>query len=212
MYGYEGLGCIYWHMVSKLLLAVQENVFSALDQQSRSMAEALADSYYLVRGGLSSDKTPTEYGAFPTDPYSHTTMHSGAQQPGMTGQVKEEILTRLGELGVMVRNGEIQFQPFLIRRREFLQQPTEFDYFDVTGKQQTLSLETGCLAFTLSQVPVVYRLTDEAFAITLEKSSGLIETVEEDSLDAIISAKLFQRTGEIAKIEVSIPESQVVFG
>ncbi|MGR5470078.1 hypothetical protein ACPV51_22915, partial [Vibrio astriarenae] len=25
MFGYEGLGCIYWHMVSKLLLAVQEN-------------------------------------------------------------------------------------------------------------------------------------------------------------------------------------------
>ena len=25
MYGYEGLGCIYWHMVSKLLLAIQEN-------------------------------------------------------------------------------------------------------------------------------------------------------------------------------------------
>ena len=27
MFGYEGLGCIYWHMVSKLLLAVQECFF-----------------------------------------------------------------------------------------------------------------------------------------------------------------------------------------
>jgi hypothetical protein len=31
MFGYEGLGCIYWHMVAKLLLAVQERVFEAAD-------------------------------------------------------------------------------------------------------------------------------------------------------------------------------------
>eukprot|EP01049_Picozoa_sp_SAG25_P021077 SAG25_NODE_7620_length_470_cov_0.991914_1_plen_97_part_10 len=24
MFGYEGLGCVYWHMVSKLMLAAQE--------------------------------------------------------------------------------------------------------------------------------------------------------------------------------------------
>ena len=29
MYGYEGLGCIYWHMVAKLLLAVHECYRSA---------------------------------------------------------------------------------------------------------------------------------------------------------------------------------------
>ena len=29
-FGYEGLGSIYWHMVSKLLLAVQENCLIAV--------------------------------------------------------------------------------------------------------------------------------------------------------------------------------------
>ena len=29
MFGFEGLGCIYWHMVAKLLLAVQESFFAA---------------------------------------------------------------------------------------------------------------------------------------------------------------------------------------
>ncbi len=38
------------------------------------------------------------YGAIPTDPYSHTPGFAGAQQPGMTGPVKEDIC-RLGELG-----------------------------------------------------------------------------------------------------------------
>ena len=35
-------------------------------------------------------KTVRSYGAFPSDPYSHTPAHAGAQQPGMTGQVKED--------------------------------------------------------------------------------------------------------------------------
>ncbi|MEM8944943.1 MAG: hypothetical protein AAGD11_07135 [Planctomycetota bacterium] len=211
MYGYEGLGCIYWHMVSKLLLAVQENVFAALDQQSRALAEALADSYYLVRGGLSSDKTPVEYGAFPTDPYSHTTMHSGAQQPGMTGQVKEEVLTRQGELGVQIRNGEIQFQPFLLRRREFLQAPSTYQYFDLDGKQQKLPLEAGSLAFSVCQVPVVYRLTDTPFLLRVQMADGTLSEFESDILDGEISSKLFQRTGEVERIEVDIPDGQIVF-
>jgi len=34
MFGFEGLGSIYWHMVSKLLLVVQENYFSAIEQHA----------------------------------------------------------------------------------------------------------------------------------------------------------------------------------
>ena len=32
-FAYEGLGSIYWHMVSKLLLAAQENCLLAFDQK-----------------------------------------------------------------------------------------------------------------------------------------------------------------------------------
>ncbi len=31
-FGYEGLGSIYWHMVSKLLLSVQETCLLAVDK------------------------------------------------------------------------------------------------------------------------------------------------------------------------------------
>ena len=87
MYGYEGLGSVYWHMVSKLLLAVQEVFYRAIDGNiSSDTVRALGKAYYRIRRGLSADKTPLEYGAFPTDPYSHTPKHSGAQQPGMTGK------------------------------------------------------------------------------------------------------------------------------
>ncbi|MFT5807238.1 MAG: hypothetical protein ACI9LG_001529, partial [Moritella dasanensis] len=78
MFGYEGLGSIYWHMVSKLLLAVQENYFSALELAPESQAtQKLAEYYYKVRAGIGFNKTPDVYGAFPTDPYSHTPKQAG---------------------------------------------------------------------------------------------------------------------------------------
>ena len=47
---------------------------------------------------------------------------AGAKQPGMTGQVKEEILTRRGELGISVKNGSLCFNPTLLRVDELLSQ------------------------------------------------------------------------------------------
>ena len=50
MFGFEGLGCIYWHMVSKLLLAVQENYFRALETDASSATlQRLGDLYYRIR-------------------------------------------------------------------------------------------------------------------------------------------------------------------
>ena len=113
MFGYEGLGCIYWHMVAKLLLAVQERVFEAAELQAPELP-ALQRFYRRVRDGLGYRKTAAAYGAFPADPYSHTAGEGGAQQPGMTGQVKEEILTRWGELGLWMRDGQVLFRPVLL--------------------------------------------------------------------------------------------------
>ena len=115
MFGYEGLGCIYWHMVAKLLLAVQERVFEAADRQAPELP-ALIDHYRRVRDGLGYRKGAAAWGAFPADPYSHTPGEGGAQQPGMTGQVKEEILTRWGELGLRVRDGAGALRPGAARR------------------------------------------------------------------------------------------------
>ena len=39
-YGYEGLGSIYWHMVSKLLLAVQRMLFGGRRPQRRIVSRA----------------------------------------------------------------------------------------------------------------------------------------------------------------------------
>ena len=107
---YEGLGSIYWHMVSKLLLATQE---ICVKEKGGALLEPLLERYYDIRQGIGAHKSVLEQGAFPTDPYSHTPSMMGAQQPGLTGQVKEDFISRLIELGVRVENGCLSFDPFL---------------------------------------------------------------------------------------------------
>ena len=127
-FAYEGLGSIYWHMVSKLLVAVQENYFAALDSGAPETA-ALAAHYREILEGTGVHKSAAQYGAFPTDAYSHTPWGKGAKQPGMTGQVKEDIITRFGELGVRVREGRMSIEPTLLADSEFLPDGTlQFSY------------------------------------------------------------------------------------
>ncbi|MCA9623417.1 MAG: hypothetical protein KC731_30560, partial [Myxococcales bacterium] len=169
----------YWHMVSKLLLAVQECFFRAEDPHQTAR---LREAYDRVRGGLSAAKTPAEYGAFPTDPYSHTPGHRGAQQPGMTGQVKEEILTRWGELGVVVEGGQVRFSPRLVR---------------------VADLPDEGIDFTFCGVPIHYRRGAET-RIRVHHGDGEVTAVEGDRLDVATSAALFARAGAIAEIEVTL--------
>ena len=204
MFGFEGLGSIYWHMVSKLLLAVQENFFSALDQGADvAVCHQLGELYYRVREGIGFNKTPAEYGAFPTDPYSHTPKDAGARQPGMTGQVKEEVLSRFGELGVRVDNGAVQFQPALLRQREFVQEKRAFRFLDINDDWQEIPVPAGGLAFTWCQVPIVYELADDE-GINLTWDDGKQQPLQQLHLPPELSAALFERSGRIRQITVRV--------
>jgi hypothetical protein len=203
-FAYEGLGSIYWHMVSKLLLAAQECYQHAVETGAEaSVVAALAAAYYDIRQGLGFNKSPEEYGAFPTDPYSHTPMGSGARQPGMTGQVKEEILTRLGELGVSVQGGALRFAPSLLRHDEFLRSYSTFTYVDVAQKPRELSLEPGSLAFTLCQTPVVYVRGAKA-KVEVLLADGRMLAVPGNCLDAATSRAILGRDGQIERLQVTV--------
>ena len=153
-YAYEGLGSIYWHMVSKLLVATQECYFQALDTQAPETA-ALAKHYHAILEGTGIHKDARQYGAFSTDAYSHTPWGKGARQPGMTGQVKEDILCRFGELGVRVQDGKVSFHPTLLRDDEFLSDGTlsftycgaQVTYHQGNGEGLTLSKEDSARLF-----------------------------------------------------------------
>lgn len=201
-YKYEGLGCIYWHMVSKLLVSVQEVWIRAVDEGAEtSLIQRLQDHYTEIREGIGAHKPPDLYGAFPTDPYSHTPGFAGVQQPGMTGQVKEDILTRFGELGVRVRGGRIAFCKSLINRGEFLTAPGSYTWVDVRGRKRDIPLQPGMLAFTFCQTPVVCRMSEKE-RIRLTKADGSQQTVEGLRLSAEISQAIFNRTGEVVRLDV----------
>ncbi|CAH6823101.1 conserved hypothetical protein [Vibrio chagasii] len=212
MFGYEGLGCIYWHMVSKLLLAVQENYQHAWSMDSNSQETLkLADYYYKVRAGIGFNKTPENYGAFPTDPYSHTPKHSGAQQPGMTGQVKEEVITRFGELGLEVVDGTIVINPSLLSPKEFLQKAATFDCQNIEGQMQSFIVQAGQLAFTYCQVPFIYQLNDEPTqGIEVQFKDGTSEAFASLTLNHEMASQLFSRSGLIEKVVVVLSKHQLL--
>lgn len=208
-YGYEGLGSIYWHMVSKLYLAA----FEVCDQAEKSGADEaisakLATHFYDIGEGIGIHKSPEVYGAFPTDPYSHTPYHRGAQQPGMTGQVKEDILARIGELGVEVQEGVLTFNPVLLRRSEFVTEPGSYQITNIEGNEVEVVVPKNALAFSYCQVPIIYKI-EEQDGIEAYLKNGASQSFSGLSLDEKMSTMIFGRTGEVTKLKVSLNENRL---
>ncbi|MFH0758013.1 MAG: hypothetical protein V2B15_12060, partial [Bacteroidota bacterium] len=199
---YEGLGSIYWHMVSKLMLAVQEtHARASREGAGDAILSGLKAHLDQIEEGIGVMKSPLEYGAFPIDPYSHTPGFAGVQQPGMTGQVKEDIISRFGELGVSVDKGCIAFHPSLLPDAEFL---TTREEWSLPG--QHISLGPGQLGFTLCGIPVIYTRDKEA-QILVEYADGGKVSIPGHILSAELSSLIFNRSGSLSRIFVHVWES-----
>ncbi|MDX1460048.1 MAG: hypothetical protein R3348_03235 [Xanthomonadales bacterium] len=207
MFKYEGLGSIYWHMVSKLLLATAEVIETA----GRGCADepvltGLLNRFDDIKEGLGVHKPPAEYGAFPIDPYSHTPGFIGVQQPGMTGQVKEDVITRFTELGVHVKDGCVAFEPGMLRRGEFLTEPRTWVYDTGESGPCEETLPAGSLAFSVCGVPVIYRLA-ESEGIEVHTSDGEAHGASGNQVGKDWCQSLFRRDGRVQKIIVDVPAS-----
>ncbi len=187
-YKYEGLGCIYWHMVSKLVLAIAENLERFNNEKIDQITlEKLTCHYYEVKAGIGAHKSPKLFGAFPFDPYSHTPTMAGVQQPGMTGLVKEDIISRFFELGVLIENGCISINPFILKSEEFIHSGNERPH----------------LSFSYCSVPFEYQ-QDGRNGIELIFTDGTNEKIEGYSLNHNQSQLVFNRDKRIKKIVVSL--------
>ncbi|MBN1926311.1 MAG: hypothetical protein JW798_10790, partial [Prolixibacteraceae bacterium] len=203
-YKYEGLGCIYWHMVSKLLLAVGENIrFAQKIGEDEAVIDELKKHYAEIREGIGSHKSPAEYGAFPTDPYSHTPSMAGVQQPGMTGQVKEDLLSRWMEMGLEVENGEIRFYPYNIDKIEFTESHSLISAlrfqscFDVEIPQ-----DEKYLAYTFCGVPV-FCIPGEENKLDVFTKEGKISMNNELQVNQELSKMVFSRSGDVILIRLT---------
>ncbi|MFZ4543168.1 MAG: hypothetical protein ACOYOA_03890 [Saprospiraceae bacterium] len=201
-FGYEGLGSIYWHMVSKLLLAVQETCYRAIGQNAdKDTINGLRAHFYEIYEGIGVHKPPHLYGAFPTDPYSHTPFNKGVQQPGMTGQVKEDIISRFAELGIVVNEGKISIQPLLLRQTEFLTTRKIFEFQTILKDISRIEINENCLVFTFCQVPFIYHLADRN-SLKISKMDNTNCDLNGLEIDANHSYEIFKRTGSIQRVDV----------
>ena len=204
MFGYEGLGCVYWHMVSKLMVATQEVTLEAMKQGADAeKLRRFSGAYFSVQAGLGYRQSPGQYGAFPAEPYSHSSGQAGAQQPGLTGQVKEGILCRLGELGVDFIEGQLAFRPRLLRS-------AEFEGLGAGPDHDAIPADT--IKFTFAGAPVTYHrnANAEGVLVRVRYSTG-----EEKSFDGILdyetSSEILSRSGKISSIDVQVPASWLIY-
>lgn len=182
-YKYEGLGSIYWHMVSKLLVAIHENILKAIEEKAdKEVLERLKAHYAAVKWGIGAHKSPKDYGSFPFDAYSHTPAMAGVQQPGMTGQVKEDLLNRFFELGIRVNNGKLSIATDMLNKDEFVD---------------------NTLCFTYCAVPFVYVLGTRK-GIDVEYCNGTTSSFANNEIDQATSAAIFARTKDIKQIIVHL--------
>ena len=104
-----------------------------------------------------------------------------ARQPGMTGQVKEEVITRFGELGVRVEEGCVHFDPTRLRPE------------DITD---------GKLRFTFCGTPIEY--VRDRTGVSLTSADGAVTEVAGAALDRETSAALLSRTGQWQSVRVGL--------
>jgi hypothetical protein len=208
-YGYEGLGSIYWHMVSKLLLSTLEVTTNAFESnEDQSITSSLLDHYFEINEGIGLNKSPELYGAFPTDPYSHTPGGKGVQQPGMTGQVKEDVLSRFGELGLSVASGQISFNPSILKRSEFVENETPFKFINLDNEISSINLFSKSLGFTICQVPIIYKLSENRKVI-IYFINGETEELDGCVLSQELSTSIFKRENKISRIEVYVLKNEL---
>ncbi len=180
MYKFEGIGCVYWHQNAKFLLAILETA-----QKAKEKGEDITEIYKLYNDllqGFIYRKSPEECSAIPIEPYSHTSFSGKSEQPGMTGQVKESVLMRRGELGIKVKNGEISFEPEFVRE-------DEFGDSDIT--------------FTVCSIPVKYVKSDKKQMI-IKLNDDTTITQDVFTIDANLSYDIFARNSNISAIELYI--------
>jgi len=111
------------------------------------------------------------------------------------------------EVGVVVEAGRVRFGTSLLNYDEFHDCNGQFTYIAVSSRSESVDLTANQLAFTFCQVPVIYTLAEynETEVVFYD---GRVLRVEGTALDHQCSNMIFNRSGEIKQINVSVrPDS-----
>ena len=129
----------------------------------------------------------------------------------MTGQVKEELITRMGELGCRVQNHRLVFNISLLKKSEFLTKENKFTYVDIEQRVRSTIIGKNQLGFTYCQVPIVYSLCDGDWKQSILFKNNTTKQYGGNIVKQAISSDIFSRSGKIKKITVTCPRSEFLF-
>lgn len=117
----------------------------------------------------------------------------------MTGQVKEDLLSRFAEIGAHVNDGTLRFRFELFDTDELLTEARDFTYYNVAGERQTIGIPRDSFAFTICQVPVICQVADGNRIVVTQSNS---ESTSSDGLqlDRSVSESIFARDGQVSEI------------
>jgi hypothetical protein len=109
---------------------------------------------------------------------------------------------------VKISGGKLVFDPYLLSKKEFLTTESEAGFVLVNGSTKTIHLEKGSLAFTVCQVPVIYKMagTDQ---VEVLYTNGTTEWLKTTTLTREISTRIMQRTDEVAELHVFVNENKL---
>ena len=124
----------------------------------------------------------------------------------MTGQVKEEIITRFAELGLYVIDGRLLFDSFLVEDEEYCSEPHTLRYVDVGGASREMHVPAGSYGFTFCQTPILVSASGASGTeggLRVHRAHGKTEDIDFPWCPAEVSRAIFAKSGEITRVEVT---------
>jgi hypothetical protein len=86
---------------------------------------------------------------------------------------------------------------------EFLDKEEIFTYYDLKGQEQKINCKKNSFAITYCQAPFIYKLSERE-NVVIHKENGEVIKLDNLELDEELSRSIFQREGEISRVEVFI--------
>jgi hypothetical protein len=107
-----------------------------------------------------------------------------------------------------MKNGKLVFEPYLLSKKEFLNDETQGHFILINGTAKVVQLEKDSLAFTVCQVPVIYKKADSDY-IEVYYKNGTQEKLITSELSIEITNKVIHRTDEVVQLNVYVNETNL---
>ena len=87
----------------------------------------------------------------------------------------------------------------------------DFTFINIYKQKIHTTVDKNQLAFTYCQVPVMYNLDDTDWQIEIQLNDGSNEEIKGRKINKKLSASIFKRNGNVRRINLRCPASELLF-